>query len=266
MRAGRIAWQPDGIRKPGGRSGGARVPAALLAAALLAAWPVVVLGDEPGPRALLVAARETTLVAQMVGVVRTLGGELGGAFRQGAVLVRFDCAEQRARLGIAKAELVSAEEQHAAKKRLQGLSAAGEVEVSLAAAAVARARAQIDLGNAQVAQCTVVAPFDGRISRLHVREFQGVSIGEPLLDIVSSGPLRVRLNAPSHWLGWLRRGTRFEVHIDETGRRYPATVSAINARVDPASQTIELEGRISEDFPGLLAGMSGNAYFVAPTR
>ena len=44
----------------------------------------------------------------MVGVVRTLGGELGGAFRQGAVLVRFDCAEQRARLGIAKAELVSA--------------------------------------------------------------------------------------------------------------------------------------------------------------
>jgi RND family efflux transporter MFP subunit len=245
----------------------ARVPALLLAAAaLLGGSPAAAVSDEPEPRALLVAARETTLVAQMVGVVRALGGELGGAFRQGAVLVRFDCGEQRARLGMAKAELLSAEEQHAAKKRLQGLSAAGEVEVSLAAAAVARARAQIDLGNAQVAQCTVVAPFEGRISRLHVREYQGVNVGEPLLDIVSTGPLRVRLNAPSHWLGWLRRGTRFDVRIDETGRTYPAVVSAINARVDPASQTIELEGRVSAEFPELLAGMSGNAHFVAPAR
>lgn len=247
------------------------VPAPRLRAFLLAA--VVTLGaapalgaDEPGPRALLVAARETTLVAQMVGVVRTLGGELGSAFRQGAVLVRFDCSEQRARLGMARAELVAAEEQHAAKKRLQGLNAAGEVEVSLAAAAVAKARAQIDLGNAQVAPCTVAAPFDGRIARLHVREHQGVGIGDPLLDIVSTGPLRVRLNAPSHWLAWLRRGTRFQVRIDETGRSYPATVSAINARVDPASQTIELEGRISDDFPELLAGMSGNAHFDPPAR
>src|SRR5690606_33221783 len=123
-----------------------------------------------------------------------------------------------------------------------------------------------DLGNAQVAPCTVAAPFDGRIARLHVREHQGVGIGDPLLDIVSTGPLRVRLNAPSHWLAWLRRGTRFQVRIDETGRSYPATVSAINARVDPASQTIELEGRISDDFPELLAGMSGNAHFDPPAR
>ena len=251
----------------------AAMAAAASAPALLAqsdksatASPATSAADPERPRALLIPERETTLVAQMVGVVQQLGGELGGSFRQGAVLVRFDCTEQRARVGMARAELASAQQQHQAKLRLQALSAAGEVEVSLAAAAVAKARAQIDLSNAQLAQCTVSAPFSGRISKLHVREFQGVNVGQPLIDIVSSGPLRVRLNAPSRWLSWLKRGARFDVHIDETGKSYPAIVSAINARVDAVSQTIEVEGKVSEDFAELLAGMSGNARFAAQPR
>jgi membrane fusion protein (multidrug efflux system) len=220
--------------------------------------------DVETPRALLVPDRETTLVAQMVGVVQRLGVEMGGGFRPGALLVRFDCGEQRARLGIAQAELNSAQQQHAAKLRLQGLSAAGEVEVSLAAAAVSKARSQVDLGNAQLAQCNVIAPFPGRVSKLHVREFQGVNIGQPLMDIVSAGPLRVKLNAPSRWLAWLKPGAAFELKVDETGKTYPARVSAINARVDAVSQTIELEGRVQEDSAELLAGMSGNARFALP--
>ena len=248
-------------RRGRSRAGSRCLKASLGALALLAAGTLQG-ADQELPRALLIPDRETTLVAQMVGIVQKLGGDMGSSFRQGAVLVRFDCAEQRARLGMARAELNAAEQQHQAKLRLQGLDAAGEVEVSLAAAAVAKARAQIDLSNAQLAQCTVSAPFAGRVSKLHVREFQGVNVGQPLMDIVSAGPLRVRLNAPSKWLAWLKRGVRFEVRVDETGKTYPALVTAINSRVDAVSQTIEVEGRVSEDFTELLAGMSGNARFA----
>ncbi|MGE0803001.1 MAG: efflux RND transporter periplasmic adaptor subunit [Lautropia sp.] len=265
--AGIVAAQAVALRAMRSRTVAALSVAVLAIAALTAPLPA---GAQPAPgaaetpRVLLIPERETTLVAQMVGTVQKLGGDLGAAFKQGAPLIRFDCNEQRARLGMARAELNSAEEQHRAKVRLQGLAAAGEVEVALAAAAVAKARAQLDLGNAQLAQCTVPAPFSGRISKLHVREFQGVNIGQPLLDIVSSGPLKLRLNAPSRWLSWLKRGTAFEVRIDETGRDYPAVVSAINARVDAVSQSIELEGQINGRFPELLAGMSGTARFTAP--
>jgi membrane fusion protein (multidrug efflux system) len=223
-------------------------------------------GDPETPRALLIPERETTLVAQMVGTVQKLGGEMGAPFRQGAVLVRFDCNEQRARVGMAQAELDSARQQHQAKVRLQGLSAAGEVEVSLAAAAVSKARAQLDLGNAQLSQCTVGAPFTGRISKLHVKEFQGVGIGQPLVEIVSSGPLRVRLNVPSRWLAWLAQGAAFDLKVDETAGSYPARVTAVNSRVDAASQTIEVEGKMLQDHPELLAGMSGTARFAEPRR
>ncbi|MGE0312667.1 MAG: efflux RND transporter periplasmic adaptor subunit [Lautropia sp.] len=229
--------------------------------------------DAPGdagalesPRVLLIPERETTIVSQMVGTVDRLGGDLGAAFRAGATLVRFNCTEQQARLNMARAEFNSADEQHRAKQRLQALGGAGEVEVSLARAAVAKAQAQIDLGVAQMSQCAIHAPFAGRISKLHVRQYQGVNVGQAVMDIVSNGPLEVKLNAPSRWLAWLKKGTRFEIAIDETGRRYPATISAINARVDPVSQSIEVEGRVSGSFPELLAGMSGNARFDPPAR
>lgn len=217
------------------------------------------------PRVLLMPEHETTLVAQTVGRIERLGGGLGEAFRAGATLVGFDCAEQQARLKIGRAELDSAGRNLEAKQRLAALQAAGEIEVQIARAAVDRANAQVELANVQIAQCRIRAPFAGRIAKLHVREHQGVNIGQPLMDIVADGPLKLRLNVPSRWLAWLAAGHRFEVAIDETRKIYPATVSALNARVDAVSQSIEIEARIVGKHPELLPGMSGTARFEPGT-
>jgi membrane fusion protein, multidrug efflux system len=214
-------------------------------------------------RVLLVPARETTLVAQMIGRVDRLGGEMGGSFASGAVLANIDCQEHNARLKMSEAEYAAAKEQHEAKLRLQGLQAAGEVEVQMAASAANKSRAQIELTKAQMRLCIVHAPFAGRIVKLHVKQYQGVNVGQPIMDIVSAGPLKLRMNAPSKWLSWLKVGSTFEVTIDETGKSYPATVSAMNGRVDAASQSIEIEGQVRGSFKELLAGMSGNARFAA---
>ena len=215
-------------------------------------------------RVLLAPALETTLVSAMVGRVSAVNVGLGDRFRKGAVLVRFDCSEQRARLQMANAELASAREQHEAKLRLQGLQQAGEVEVAMAASAVARARAQVNLHAVQADQCVVAAPFDGRVVKVAVKPHQGVGQAQPLLEIISAGPLKLRLNAPARWVRWLRQGTPFEVMIDETGQRYAAEVSALNGRIDPVSQTIELEATLVGAAEDVLPGMSGSARFTPP--
>lgn len=215
------------------------------------------------PRVLLMPEHETTLVAQTVGRIERLGGGLGEAFRAGATLVAFDCAEQQARLKIGRAELDSAARNLEAKQRLAALKAAGELEVQIAKAAVDRAGAQVELANVQIAQCRIRAPFAGRVAKLHVREHQGVNVGQPLMDIVADGQLKLRLNVPSRWLAWLATGHRFEIAIDETRKQYPATVTALNSRVDAVSQSIEIEARIIGKHPELLPGMSGTARFEA---
>ena len=165
---------------------------------------------------------------------------------------------------MAQAELASAKEQYDAKLRLQALNAAGEVEVQLAASAAERAKAQIAVNQTQTRLCRVDAPFAGRVVKIHVKQFQGTNVGQAMIDIVSGGPLKIRLNAPSRWLQWLKVGTAFDVIIDETGKTYPANVAAINGRVDAVSQSIELEAQVRGAFPELLAGMSGNARFSTP--
>ncbi|AEG93380.1 efflux RND transporter periplasmic adaptor subunit [Ramlibacter tataouinensis] len=210
-------------------------------------------------RVLLVADRETTLSSPVTARIEQLQLSLGATFSAGQILVGFDCQEARARLTMARAELAGAVEAHEGKIRMQGLEQASEVEVALAASAAAKARGQVELQKAQVAQCTIKAPWAGRVAKVHVRPHMSVTPGQPMVDLVKSGPLRLRLNAPSRMLVRLRVGSAFNVAIDETGRSYEARVMAVNSRVDPVSQTIELEAAVSKEHAELLPGMSGVA-------
>jgi membrane fusion protein, multidrug efflux system len=180
--------------------------------------------------------------------------------------VHFECDEQQARLKMSEAELAAARESHEAKLRLQGLQQAGEVEVSMAASAAERARAQVELTRAQLNQCAVVAPFSGRVVKVAAKPFQSVSAGQPLLELVSDGPLKLRLNVPGKWVSWLKKGTKFNVQIDETSKSYHATVIAINGRIDAVSQTVEVEAAIDQRAPDLLPGMSGTARLAPGVR
>ncbi len=216
------------------------------------------------PRVLMIPAQETSLIAQTVARIDRLNVQLGSSFRAGQTLISFDCNESDAKLRMAQAEYASAKEQLEAKERLRTLNAAGDVEVQLASSAAERAKAQIAVSQTQTRLCRIEAPFSGRVVKMHVKQFQGVNIGQPLLDIVSTGPLKIKLNAPSKWLQWLKVGAPFEVQIDETGKTYPAFVAAINGRVDAVSQSIELEAQVRGAFAELLPGMSGSAKFAPP--
>ena len=214
-------------------------------------------------RVLLLADRETTLSSPVTATIKQLYVSIGKSFSEGQTLVAFECDEPAARLGMAKAELSGAVESHEAKIRMQGLEQASDVEVALAASAAARARAQVALQNAQVAQCTIKAPWAGRVAKVHVRTKMSVTPSQPMVDIVKSGPLRIKLNVPSRMISKVKAGSLFDVSIDETGKSYQARVVALNSRVDPVSQTIEIESVIVKNYDDLLPGMSGVALLNA---
>ncbi len=210
-------------------------------------------------RVLLIADRETTLSSPVTAKIKMLFVSIGVQFGAGQTLVSFDCEEPVARLNMANAELAGAVEAHEAKIRMQGLEQASDVEVALAASAAAKARGQVELQQAQVGQCTIKAPWAGRVAKVHVRTHMSVTPGQPMVDLVKSGPLRLKLNAPSRLVGKVKPGTVFEVVIDETGKTYQAHVLAVNSRVDPVSQTVEIEASIVRNYTELLPGMSGVA-------
>ena len=173
-------------------------------------------------RVLLVPEQETTLSSPVAARIKVLYISLGSAFSAGQTLIGFDCEEQIARLNMAKAELAAAVETHEAKMRMQGLNQASDVEVALAASAVEKARAQTTLYQFQVKQCSVIAPWAGRVSKVHVRNHMSVTPSQALVDLVKHGPLKLRLNVPSRALAQMKMGQLFNVTIEETGKTYQA--------------------------------------------
>jgi multidrug efflux pump subunit AcrA (membrane-fusion protein) len=91
-----------------------------------------------------------------------------------------------------------------------------------------------------------------------------VTQGQELISILDDSHLKLELYVPSKWLSWLETGTAFKVQIDETGKTYPATVTALGAKVDPVSHSVEITAEIQGSYAELLAGMSGVARFPIP--
>lgn len=244
-----------------------------LAGALLLVCPLLSVhaDDSPAPesasaiRVLLAAELETTLSSQMSGTLAELPAGFGEQVKKAELLARFNCSEADARSNVAAAELTMARQNLEAKKQLRKLNAVGDIEVSMANTEVQKADGARAMGQAQSGYCQVLAPFSGRIAKVYVKPFQTVTAGTPLFDLVSDGALKVRLNVPSNLLKTLKPGLPLQVNIHETGKSYTATISAINSRVDAVAQTVELEARLDNKYPELMAGMSGTARFNEET-
>ena len=217
-------------------------------------------------RVLVAAEQDSVLASQMAGRIDAVNVKLGSAIKAGQVLLKFNCDEQDAHLKMANAEFYGAQQTYESKVKLQAMQSVAEIDVQQAGAAAQKSKAQIQLYQAQLKQCTIVAPFSGTVTRLLAKPFASVNIGQPLIEIVNAGKLKVQLNVPSLWLSWLKPGQPFTVQIDETGKTYDAKVQRINGRVDAVSQSIEIEGDVMGNPANLLPGMSGVASFPAPKQ
>lgn len=211
--------------------------------------------------ALITADSEATLSAQMAGKIKNMPYGIGQTFPAGAILAEFDCTESQAKLEALNAEYLGARETHLAKLRLQGLGAAGDLEVTLAAAAAEKAKSQLKQQDAQIAFCTIRAPYAGRIVRLKAHRAESVAANQPVLEVVASSRLKATIHVPSMQAVQLKLGSPLTIDIKATGREYKAKVSRLNARVDGVSQSLEIEAIFVGATAGLLPGMIGQARF-----
>lgn len=221
-------------------------------------------GDAPEIRAQLSPLHYTTLSSEMAGRIDKIATRVGDHFRQGDVLIIFDCAVPRAQLARAQAVVTQAERTFEIDRRLVALRSMGQLELDVAAAEILKAKADQVAAEAVASKCSIAAPFSGVTVEQKAREFQYTTPGQPLLDILDDHALEVELLAPSHWLSWLKPGYAFQVKIDETEKAYPARVVRLGGRVDPVSQSIKVIGEIIGDAPDLMAGMSGRATMTPP--
>lgn len=212
-------------------------------------------------RTQLVARHDVEISSEVAAKIARLPLKEGDAFAKGDLLVAFDCGLYRAQLTKAVATAAAAKRTQEVTSKLAALHSAGALDVAQAQAHAKEAAADAAYMRAMVGKCTIHAPFAGRVAKRDAAPFEYVTPGKPLLEILDTGALEVKLNVPSKWLAWLKPGAKFTVHVDELDADYPAQVERLGARIDPVSQTVDVSGRIVGAPAELLPGMSGWASF-----
>lgn len=214
-------------------------------------------------RGILQAGAEATLSSQIAGRVVELPFKVGDSFNKGDVLARLDCDFYQAQLVAAQAAAAAENAQMESNRQLAKLHSIGVLEVQLAEAKWRKAEAEVQLNRTFTDHCKVVAPFAGRVVETRIHNYESVSPGTEFLAIVDRASPEIRLIVSSRWLAWLQPGSAFSFQVDETGASFPATVTAIGARIDAVSQTVPVRAQFSGKPTGLVAGMSGTANFTA---
>ena len=215
-------------------------------------------------RVQVVAVLSATIGAPMAGRLEQFPLHDGDHFKAGDTLARFACAEREGSQAHARASLDLKRRILNNKQQLRSLGNSTGVELDIAAAEVTEATADVAIAQAMTANCTVTAPFTGRIAGVSVHAFQFLPLGAPMLDILSDHDLELEMIVPSRWLTWLKPGAGFDVVIDETGRTYKAALIRLSGKVDPVSRSIKVYATINGQAEDLLPGMSGRALITAP--
>jgi RND family efflux transporter MFP subunit len=232
------------------------VPAALSAQASVAG------ADDGRIRVQLVPRDQVELSSEIAAKIASLPFRDGDSFTAGQTLVSLDCSLYVAQLHKAQAEADAARELWQVNQRLAQLHSVGELEVEQADAKVKEAVAEVAYVQATVSKCVITAPFDGRVLKRVAAPQQFVEAGKPLLTIVDTSRLELKMIVPSKWLVDLKRGRPLTVQVEEVSKVYPAKVARIGARVDPVTQTVDVTAALTNSAPELLPGMSGWATFA----
>lgn len=215
-------------------------------------------------RGIVKAVNEATISSDLGFRIVELPFREGQSFKKGDTLVAFDCEAL-------KAELKSAEARKSAEQitlnnnnKLAKFNAVGRFEVNLAKAKVDQAAADADVIRVRLDQCTIKAPFDGRVATRTANLAELTDRSKPIMQIVSDQDLEIEMLLPADWLRWLKPGESFSIKMEESDQTVSAEVAQISPVVDPVSQTIKAIGRFNGVQGGVLPGMSGPVKFSIP--
>lgn len=228
---------------------------------LMLAWTSVQAEENLESRALVIATEKVAISSEIAARIQTISFLKSESFQKGDKLIVFNCDLYEAQRDVMAANFESAQLTVKNNKQLLTMKSIGNLEVELSKVAVEKARAELSITELNLERCTIHAPFDGRIIDIYVDEHASIQQQQPLMDIVGNAILEAMIVVPSHWLQWLELDHQVKIIIDETGGQVEATIKAIGATVDAASQTIELRAVFNQRYDDLLPGMSGTVLF-----
>lgn len=141
------------------------------------------------------------------------------------------------------------------RAREAGFEAARD-EIRTQWSSVESLKADVKLFEKRLHDATLRAPFDGTVSQKHVSPGQFLRDNAPILTVVKTNPLRLRLDVPETAAGTIHVGSELSFTTDAIpGKQFRAVIRQMNPSLDPRSRSLSSEARLIDSDARLRPGM-----------
>ena len=134
---------------------------------------------------------------------------------------------------------------------------AGKLEKETAQAQLQSMTAAMEIAKLSLEGCKIIAPFNGRLAKKTVQDFEYVRAGQPMLEIIDDEQLLAVMYLPSARRNLVGKNMEMRIKVDETGTTHIGHVYEISGQIDPRSRTFEVKVLIDNRDRKLTAGMAG---------
>lgn len=167
---------------------------------------------------------------------------------------RYESAKRLVKTGdIAEQRFIEIEKAYQAREA--ALEAARH-ELRMQLAAIEALRAEVRLAEKRLGDATVRAPFDGAVAARLVAPGQYLRENTPMLTLVKTHPLRLRVEIPETAAAQVRVGSTLRFTTDAApGEVFTATVRELNPALEARSRSLTVEARLKGSDPRLKPGM-----------
>jgi len=191
----------------------------------------------------------------------------GAPVQKGQIIVALDDAVPAAELAQAKANLALAESNYQRTQELEKQKFVSATAKDQALNGLRVAQANVQLAEARLAKTKIVAPFGGIIGIRQISVGDYVKEGQDLVTLEDISALKVDFRVPEQLLAALRPGQAVEMGSDALpGRKYVATVDAIDPLVDQAGRAVLLRARLRNSDGQLRPGMFVRTRLIVSQR
>lgn len=202
-------------------------------------------------------ANESVVIKpEIPGRIERIHFDGGAQVRKGALLVSLDASVAAAEAEQIRAELGLAQANHQRTADLARQRFVSDRALDEAAANLKVLEARLKLAQARLAKSRLVAPFAGMLGLRNVSVGDFVSDGDALVTLEDVSRMKVDLRLPERYFGQLRPGQRLQAAFDAyPGRKFEATLEAIDVKVDADGRSLVVRGRMPNDEGLLRSGM-----------
>ncbi|MEW4950707.1 efflux RND transporter periplasmic adaptor subunit [Pseudomonas asiatica] len=213
----------------------------------------------------LKALQGVELSLEVEGIVKALHFDSGQQVKAGQLLLQLNDDQETALLGTAQADLGLAKVDFGRGSQLVGDSAISRGEFDRLTAQYRRNQAVVDQLKASKTKKSISAPFSGTIGIRQVDVGDYLAAGTVIATLQDTSSLYVDFNVPEQALPHLSLGQQVLVQVaaypDQT---FPASLSAINPKVEEATRNLLLRATMANPDGKLLPGMFASLLILLP--